>query len=105
MNTKGCMSVSRIEWKGVSDSRNPAEFLNPLMMAWSGKLKNVDVTVDLSGLEYMNSATVKPLINLVKLLDGNGQKVLVVFRAVDWQRTHRNCMSVLARTLRNTCVQ
>jgi len=96
---------ARIEWKGVSDSCNPGEFLNPLITDWSGKLKNLEVTVDLSELDYMNSATIKPLINLVKLLDGNGQRVLIRFRDVDWQRTHRNCMSVLARTLRNTQVQ
>ncbi|WP_437535205.1 hypothetical protein WME79_13255 [Sorangium sp. So ce726] len=96
---------SRIAWSGVSDMRSPASFLNPFLDDWSAKLKDTDVTVDLTGLEYMNSATVKPLLDLVKLLDQTSRFVLVVFRENDWQRTHRNCMAVLSRTLKKTKVQ
>ncbi|WP_437737465.1 hypothetical protein [Sorangium sp. So ce1335] len=96
---------SRIEWSGVSDIRSPASFLSPYLDDWSAKLKDTDVTVDLTGLEYMNSATVKPLLDLVKLLDQTSRFVLVVFRDNDWQRAHRNCMAVLARTLKKTRVQ
>ncbi|WP_437679176.1 hypothetical protein [Sorangium sp. So ce131] len=96
---------SRIEWSGVSDIRSPASFLNPFLADWSAKLKNTDVTVDLTKLDYMNSATVKPLVDLIKLLDQTSRYVLVVFCDNDWQRAHRNCMAALARTLKRTKVQ
>ncbi|WP_437819720.1 hypothetical protein [Sorangium sp. So ce1078] len=96
---------ARIAWSGVSDIRSPAAFLNPHLGDWSAKLKDTDVTVDLTGLEYMNSATVKPLLDLVKMLDQTSRFVLVIFRDNDWQRAHRNCMAVLARALKNTRVQ
>ena len=98
-------SVGRIQWLGSSDSRHPAAFLNPLCEELSVRLQNSDVTIDLTGLDYMNSATVKPLLDMVKLLDTKCRRVIIVFRSSDWQRTHRNCMLALARTLKNTHVE
>lgn len=96
---------ARIAWRGTSDSRNPGSFLAPLIESWAETLANAEVTIDLTALEYMNSATVKPLIDLIKQLDGRSQAVLVVFRDADWQRTHRACLIALARTLHNTRIE
>jgi len=96
---------AKVEWKGISDARSPSTFLTPLLQDLSTKLKSCDVTVDFTGLEYMNSATVMPLIGFIKQLDRNGQPILVTFRDIDWQRTQRNCMSALSRTLKNVRVQ
>lgn len=96
---------AKVEWRGISDARSPAVFLNPLLQDLSTKLKSCDVTVDFTGLEYMNSATVMPLIGFIKRLDRNGQPIVVMFRDVDWQRTQRNCMSALSCTLTNVRVQ
>lgn len=98
-------STARVAWKGVSDARNPGAFLNPLLQDWTEKLKHAAVTVDLTGLDYMNSATVMPLISFIKQLDANGKPISLVFGEVDWQRTHRNCMAALARTLSNVQVE
>ena len=98
-------SSARVAWKGVSDARNPGAFLNPLLQSWTEKLKHSEVTVDLTGLDYMNSATVMPLITFIKHLDANGKPISLVFREIDWQRTHRNCMAALARTLTNVRVE
>jgi hypothetical protein len=91
--------------KGVSDARYPGHFLNPLIEEWVDKLKDSEVTVDLRQLEYMNSATVMPIINMVKRLDVNGMPVRVLFLDVDWQRIHGNCMSAIARTLKNVRIE
>ena len=97
--------TATIGLKGVSDARFPGHFLNPLIEEWVDKLKGSEVTVDLRQLEYMNSATVMPIINMVKRLDANGMPVRVVFLDVDWQRIHGNCMSAIARTLKNVRVE
>jgi anti-anti-sigma regulatory factor len=98
-------SKAKVEWKGTSDARSPSAFLTPLLQDLSSKLKSCNVTVDFTGLEYMNSATVMPLIGFIRQLDRNGQPIVVMFRDVDWQRTQRNCMTALSRTLKNVRVQ
>jgi hypothetical protein len=67
-------------------------------------MKGAEVTVDFTKLEYMNSATVSPLINFVKALDGTCKRIMVLFSETDWQRTHLQCMRAIATTLRNTMV-
>jgi anti-anti-sigma regulatory factor len=89
-----------VSWRGVSDSRNPAAFLNPIMKDLEKDLQNRHVTIDLSSLEYMNSATVTPLITGIKSFDSVARSVLVVFSDTDWQRTHVQCMRAIARTLK-----
>jgi hypothetical protein len=53
----------------------------------------------------MNSATVSPLINFVKALDGTCTKILVLFSESEGQRTHLQCMRAIATTLKHTMVQ
>jgi hypothetical protein len=93
-----------VAWCGVSDSRTPGIFLRPVLRDLSEKMKGAEVTVDFSKLEYMNSATVSPLINFVKALDGGCKRTVVLFSESDWQRTHLQCMRAIATTLKNTMV-
>jgi hypothetical protein len=99
VNGKGMVS-----WVGVSDSRTPGAFLRPVLAELTEKMKGAEVTVDFSKLEYMNSATVSPLMNFVKSLDDGCTRTVVLFSEVDWQRTHLQCMRAVASTLRNVTV-
>ena len=98
-------SVGKVAWSGVSDSRTPGIFLRPVLRDLTEKMKGAEVTVDFTKLEYMNSATVSPLINFVKTLDGACSRILVLFSETDWQRTHLQCMRAIATTLRHVMVQ
>ena len=93
-----------VAWCGVSDSRTPGLFLRPVLRDLLEKMKGAEVTVDFTKLEYMNSATVSPLINFVKALDGTCKRIMVLFSETDWQRTHLQCMRAIATTLRNVLV-
>ncbi|HLK91825.1 MAG TPA: hypothetical protein VKZ18_18180 [Polyangia bacterium] len=104
INASRANGKGTVSWCGVSDSRTPALFLRPILRELSEKLKGAEVTVDFSKLEYMNSATVSPLINFVKALDGSCARTMVLFAENDWQRTHLQCMRAIATTLRNTQV-
>ena len=95
----------RVAWTGVSDSRTPGNFLKPVLRDLTEKMKGAEVTVDFSRLEYMNSATVAPVINFVKTLDAACTRILVLFSETDWQRTHLQCMRAIATTLRHVAVQ
>ena len=94
-----------VAWCGVSDSRTPSLFLRPVLRDLSEKMKGAEVTVDFTKLEYMNSATVSPLINFVKGLDGICTSILVLFSETEWQRTHLQCMRAIATTLRHVVVE
>ncbi len=105
INASRANGKGTVAWSGVSDSRTPGNFLRPVLKDISDKLKGAEVTVDFSKLEYMNSATVSPLINFVKTLDGACKRILVLFSETDWQRTHLQCMRAIATTLHNVMVQ
>src|SRR5579871_4910179 len=104
INASRANGKGTVAWSGVSDSRTPGNFLRPVLKDISDKLKGAEVTVDFSKLEYMHSATVSPLINFVKALDGSCARTMVLFAENDWQRTHLQCMRAIATTLRNTQV-
>jgi len=104
INASRANGKGSVTWRGISDSRTPALFLRPVLRELSEQLKGAEVTVDFSKLEYMNSATVSPLINFVKTLDGSCTSTMVLFSETDWQRTHLQCMRAIATTLRNTQV-
>jgi anti-anti-sigma regulatory factor len=101
--TKGNATVA---WQGVSDSRSPGESLSRVTRQICTTLKRCEVVVDYSGLEFVNSATIAPLIQFVRSLSTNGCAVLVLFDAdSDWQRTHMLCMKTIARTLTGVRVE
>ncbi len=92
-------------WRGVSDARNPEAFLNETIRQIAEYVRGADVTVDFTELEYMNSATVVPLVGLIKTLDAGSTPILALFSEVDWQRTHLNCMTIMGRSLKNVRVE
>jgi anti-anti-sigma regulatory factor len=95
-----------IAWHGVSDTRMPATTLQPLTQRLGANMKGGDVTVDFRPLEFINSATIAPLIQFVRDLSTNGCKVLVLFDPdKDWQKAHYLCMRTIARTLSRVQVE
>ncbi|WP_394827725.1 hypothetical protein [Pendulispora albinea] len=96
---------AQVIWRGVSEARDPdavlVPFLNALADRWRvGKSK--PVTVDFRPFEYMNSATVIPILQFVKRLDAAGVRTRVIYdQSVSWQRVNFRCMKTIARTLTN----
>ena len=89
-----------VRWLGVSDAREPALQLSPFFNGLLDQLKNRTVTVDFRSFEYMNSATVSPIIHFVKGLDAHGARTTLLFDpSVPWQKVNAQCMRALARTL------
>jgi hypothetical protein len=95
-----------MRWSGVSDVRNPGELLLPFLMRMVERCKGKSLKLDFSSLEYMNSATVTPILNFVKALDANAIPATLVYDgAVDWQRINFQCMKTIARTLKHVRVE
>jgi anti-anti-sigma regulatory factor len=98
-------AATTIAWTGESDSRNPGEFLNPLVAKLAKDLAGQNVIIDFSELTYMNSATVAPLIMCIKSLDATASSVLVMFSDQDWQRTHVQCVRTISRQLKKVRIE
>jgi anti-anti-sigma regulatory factor len=94
-----------IQWSGESDARNPGALLNGVLLRIVDALDGCKVTVDFRRLQYMNSSTVPPIINLVKRLNARGISCLVLYADGDWQRTQLRCMQTIARTLPHVQVE
>ncbi len=94
-----------ILWSGVSDSRNPGALLNGALLRMVDELDGCKVTVDFRRLQYMNSSTVPPIINLIKRLNARAISCLVLYSDGDWQRTQLRCMQTIARTLPHVQVE
>ncbi|MGA9524324.1 MAG: hypothetical protein WBV82_22910 [Myxococcaceae bacterium] len=93
-----------VDWLGTSDSRDPTQVLSPYLDSLVDELKGKSVTVDFRKFEYMNSATVSPLINFVKKLDANGIRTTLIFDgSLNWQRLNAQCLKALASML--SCVE
>lgn len=93
-------------WEGTSDSREPEAFLAPILKKLVEGSKNKAVTVDLSRIRYMNSATVAPMIEFMKEMSAQDVETLIVWdKQVGWQRFNFLCMQTIARTLPNVTVE
>ncbi|MCA9627613.1 MAG: hypothetical protein KC766_08110 [Myxococcales bacterium] len=89
-----------VTWRGISDTRDPSLVLWPFLSELVSRLKGETVVIDFRNFEYMNSATVSPLIRFVKELDAVGAKSTLLFDvAQQWQRVNAQCMRSIARTL------
>ncbi len=96
---------ARVIWTGVSDSRDPSTFLSPAVDRIVKSSSGLKVTIDLSGMDFMNSSTISSLVGLVKTLNGTSPEVVVVFADSDWQRVHMRCMRTITRVLQHVTVE
>ncbi|HMU39330.1 MAG TPA: hypothetical protein PKE31_09980 [Pseudomonadota bacterium] len=99
-------SLAKMIWMGVSDSRDPSKFLGSVTQTLLAEVHETPFEIDLRSLEYMNSATLGPLMSFIKALDQNGVQTVLRFNtAVDWQRINCQCMKAVVRTLKHISVE
>src|ERR1700754_1526612 len=91
--------AAMVIWEGTSDSRDPAAAFAPLLKQLSEDRRK-NVTLDFRKLSFMNSASVSPIIQLVKALNAAEVPTTLVYdTSVAWQRINCECMQVLATRL------
>ncbi len=93
-----------IAWRGSSDARDPVEFLNPLFQRLTEEVRGQHVLLDFAGTEYMNSATLSPMLDLIRDFDQVSPQVIVRFSEEDWQLFFHRCVRSFARTLHHVRV-
>ncbi len=95
-----------VSWLGTSDARDPGQVLTPFFEGLAVKLAGKSVAVDFRQLEYMNSGTVSPIIQLARSLDAQGVKTRLLYDTkVGWQRVNFVCLKNIAKTLSHVAVE
>lgn len=91
-----------ITWKGKSDARDPSSIINPYFEEIFDRLKGKDVEICFSELEYMNSSTVPPIIQLIKKLEENNINALITYdKDSKWQIASFKALETIVRTMNN----
>lgn len=92
-----------VKWGGVFDVFNPHPILNEFFAKQEPLLRGKAVLLDFSQTEFINSATLSVILQLVKLLDTSVAKLTIKYDTREsWQMVSFRCMKAISRTLKNT---
>ncbi|WCL50453.1 hypothetical protein [Leptospira sp. GIMC2001] len=95
-----------MQWLGRSESRNPAEYLNPYLENFISNIQGKNLVIDYTKLEFMNSSTVPPIIKLIKSCSTNDIKVTIHFnKIVEWQNASFKPLQTVCMNLKNIKIE
>lgn len=95
-----------MSWIGQSDAKKPQELLTPYLDSLIDGLDETHLTIEFDRLEYMNSSTVPPIVQLLKKLDTKGIKTVVKYdMQANWQRASFKGLEAMAMMLENVRVE
>jgi len=89
-----------MKWLGRSDDRDPSALLNPYIDGVIDTLKGKDLEIQFGQLEYMNSSTVPPIIQLIKKLNNSEIKSVITYdKDSKWQAASFKALETIVRTM------
>ena len=95
-----------MKWLGKSRERDPGAMLYPYFNEVVNDIKDNNLTIDFTKLEYMNSSTVPPILKLFKLLDTRKIKTRILYNSQSgWQCASFKALSTIAETLESVEVE
>jgi hypothetical protein len=68
-----------VRWRGVSDARDPGVEISPFLDGLVDGLAGVVVHIDFSAMEYMNSATVAPILRFIRALERQASRIVILY--------------------------
>jgi hypothetical protein len=95
----------QMSWLGRSENREPAAVLNPYLGKIVDAIAGKKLDVDFARLEYMNSSTVPPIIQMIKLLDTRGVETKIFYnKDSKWQAASFKALETISRMLNHVQV-
>jgi hypothetical protein len=92
--------MATIAWRGMSEIPDPELSVGPFLRRLLGSLHGKKVTVDFRELDYMNSATLQPVLKLVKELNQRSIDTTVTYNStMEWQRITFRCIKAITQPL------
>ncbi len=106
INIEAQDSLVTMKWLGKSRERDPGAMLYPYFNEIVNDIKDKQITIDFSKLEYMNSSTVPPILKLFKLLDTREISTRIIYdNQSGWQCASFKALSTIAESLDNVDVE
>lgn len=93
----GCI---RLDWKGKSNSREPARILGPFFEQIAGRAAASRGTIEMhfEALEHFNSSTITALIQFIQTSRGRGLPLVVFYDAAQkWQRLSFDALRIFEK--------
>ena len=91
-----------MKWIGKSDERDPSSLLNPYFNNILDNLAGKELEIKFAELEYMNSSTVPPIIQLIKNLNTKSIKTRITYdKNSKWQAASFKALETIVRTMDN----
>lgn len=95
-----------LRWRGVCDFRDANEALSPVLNTIIHALRGRRLVLDFRPLSFMNSASVIPLLVLVKAICNKGGAVHLIYNAeLPWQRSQASSMHAIAQGLKRLTIE
>lgn len=97
---------SIITWHGTSEIQDPAASIGGFLRSLIPSITNQRVTMDFRSLEYMNSATLQPLLQIMREYNVASIFTEIIYDAeVEWQRIIFRSVAAISTTLANVSVR
>ncbi|MFO0579327.1 MAG: hypothetical protein U1A78_35445 [Polyangia bacterium] len=94
-----------VEWSGMSEIQSPELSVGPFLKGLAPRLQGKKVTMDFRQLEYINSATLQPILSLIKELDDNKIDTVIKYdKAMESQRITFRCIIAITQPLTHITV-
>lgn len=91
---------ARITWQGVSELEDPAASIGGFLRGLIPDIKSKHVVMDFRPLEYMNSATLQPLLLVLKEYNAAEIRTEIIYDpGVEWQRIVFRSVAAISTTL------
>jgi anti-anti-sigma regulatory factor len=99
-------NIVTMAWLGQSDAKDPASELTPYLQNVIEEVKGNQLTVKYNQLEFMNSSSVKTIIQFVTSLNMAGITTTVTYNTKStWQRLSFEALKTFARKMEHITVQ
>lgn len=93
-------------WIGQSDTKDPASELKPYLLSVIEEVKDNQLTIKYNQLEFMNSSSVKAIVQFITSLNTAGITTTVTYNAESsWQRLSFGALKTFARRMEHITVQ
>ena len=94
-----------VVWSGMSEIQSPELSVGPFLKSLAPRLQGKKVTMDFRELEYINSATLQPILSLIKELDDNRIDTVIKYdKAMESQRITFRCIIAITQPLTHISV-
>lgn len=94
-----------VVWSGMSEIQSPELSVGPFLKTLAPRLQGKKVTMDFRELEYINSATLQPILSLIKELDDNQIDTVIKYdKAMESQRITFRCIIAITQPLTHISV-